>query len=195
MPAAPAIFLPLQAPRKALAMSKTVAIQSKTTKPKMPRSGLYGSLFAPTEDMLLVHEQGKPAAILRRAGLSPGLFNEWQRKIFGQYPGLRTWLFSFPNPIPAEIKGAISPTPAMFSFRLQATLRAIASASRRSAEQIVNAWKPRGYCREDVSVALIDYWLRKFSGLAWFEGWLLRALCLKSKRSSPPIRFNLRVRR
>jgi hypothetical protein len=110
-----------------------------------------GKLFVPDPVLLKVRNASSPAAVLRRAGLSPGLWHWWTKDRTQHKDHLADWLYGLQ---PAG-NFAVTPTPAMQNFRRCASLSAIAAAVGR-----------RTSC--------LRMWLRRYQELDWFPGWLLR---------------------
>jgi hypothetical protein len=141
------------------------------TRASKPRSGIYpvsgGFLFVPTEDMWNLHEASKASTIGKRAGLGTKIWYQWKTKYGEGRPWLPEWLYAA-CPLPADA-GDFQPTPAMFAFRQEATIRAILSAAPRSK---LAAW--RRDSRPHVTEALLSHWRRLYKEYEWFDRWLLR---------------------
>jgi hypothetical protein len=132
-----------------------------------------GTIFVPTEDMRLFHEQSKPAAISARAGLSPRCWDNWKLKHQEREPWLFEWLYG--ASVPERSEGGFVPTVSMRAFRKHARVkgpRGIASAAVRSAFQM-SAGRQRRY-GNCVSERMVRYWLREHGSHDWFPQWLLR---------------------
>lgn len=153
----------------------------KGSVPKEPLSNVFelpegGCLVAPTEDMWLVHEQAKPAAIMLRAGLQPKTWDDWKFKYGKAHPELFVWLRSHSDRLPAHIQRAVEekipPTLAMHQFRAQSSIKAIADAAVRNEDQRTLTWQP-DYAPH-VTKQLIWSWQKRFARYPWFDAWLLR---------------------
>lgn len=139
-----------------------------------------GLLFVPTEDMWLVHEQAKPAAIMARAGLTSNAWADWKRRYGKSHPWVFDWLY---NPttgpscgqsreFPTASALVLEPTEGMKQFRLESSQSAIASAAARTMTEQRRQCGRKG--TGNVSQGLLVYWLNKHQEFPWFGRWLLR---------------------
>jgi hypothetical protein len=120
--------------------------------------------------MHLVHEAGKPSAVLKRAGLDPDRWWEWKNKFGLSHPWLFDWLYSPKMDPPPGPAGEII-TEAMHQFRDCATITAVTAAAPRPPARRKGASSRTG---NSVSPDMTNHWRRKFKEYPWFERWLLR---------------------
>jgi hypothetical protein len=135
-------------------------------------SALYetaeGTLFVPSENMLVVHERSAPGAVLERAGHSANAWHKWRAQYSIARPWLFDWLYHFADAPPGE---NFAPTEAMLAFRQQSGVRAIARGSARVTAWVTAPWsRPPG---DNVSHSVVCSWLRRYETLPWFRRWLL----------------------
>jgi hypothetical protein len=119
--------------------------------------------------MHLVHEAGKPSAVLKRAGLDPDRWWEWKKKYAASHPWLFDWLYCPKMDPPPGPAGEII-TEAMHQFRTCATITAVAEAARRPRRKRARSSRAGRH----VSADMTNHWRRKFGEYPWFERWLLR---------------------
>jgi hypothetical protein len=128
-----------------------------------------GTLFVPTEQGWCFHEQSKPSAVAKRAGLSERIWShEWWRLYGVSHPWLFEWLYHRLESLPAGFpKGAI-PTEGMHAFRKESTGTAILKA-------VVDVARSAGHSERWTSTGPIYNWIAKFRQQhPWVEGWFLR---------------------
>src|SRR5215831_15895804 len=101
------------------------------------RSGIYqtaaGTLFVPTEGMMLIHAASSPCSVLKRAGHAHGLWTfRWKEVAAQVWPDFVNWLYDWRLRRPPP--NGVAPTKAMQDFRRESSIGAILRAARRLAQ-------------------------------------------------------------